>query len=259
MSNQIKFNDNILDEAIPIYLDSISTKERLESDILRLQGELEELETNNTRTTMEKDELDEKINKKQKEENIIKTKPRLILLKTYLTNFIFYVLCLSAFPIFAEILSISIRPILFGLFISGSMSVISIALCLFFKNPITSFYLKYSYKHNSKYRELKDSLTKDIEKQSELQASIDNINATIEDKESEIDNKRRELEKLSPAIESMERKIGRKLILERAVIFSVPSEVLDTIRNIDDILEPNQELPTEEGKKPYTLTTPTTT
>ena len=257
MSNQTRFNDNILDEVIPIYLDSVSAKERLENDILRLQGEVEDIKTANGKVSNEKDELDEKISEKLKEENKIQAIPRTLLGKTGIICFICFFLITLSLPISSKIFPTILDYILFGLLHIGGLLYISTILYLFFANPITSFYLKYSYKHNQKYRVLKDTLSKDIKKQSELQASIDNMNATIEDKESEIDNKRRELEKLNVAVKSMERKIGRKLILERAVMFGVPSEVLDIMQNIDDILEPNQES-LEEGKGQFTLTTPTT-
>lgn len=246
MSNQIKFNDNILDEVIPIYLYSVSAKERLESDILRLQGEVEELETNSENFDDEEFELHQTVSDKESKLNKIELSADILL------NFII------GFPV-----NVILFVFVFNISILYPLGGSIIAAILRFKRTksgkreidgLSSFL----YKHSKRYRKLKDSLEKDTEKYSELRKKMSDIDDAYWQKKDEIDNKRRELEKLSPAIESMESKTGRKLIRERAVMFSVPSEVLDMIQNIDDILEPSQELPTEEGKKPYTLTTPTT-
>lgn len=245
MSNQTKFNDSILDEVIPIYLDSISTKERLENDILRLQGEVEELETISENFDNEEFELHQTIS--DKESKLNKTELSADILLNFIIGFSVNVI------LFVFIFNISI---LYPL--GGSI----IAAILRFKrtksgkreiDDLSSFL----YKHSKRYRKLKDSLEKDMKKYSELRKKMSDIDDDHWQKQDEIDNKRRELEKLSVAVESMERKFGRKLILERAVRFGVPSEILDIMQNIDDILEPNQES-LEEGKGQFTLTTPTT-
>lgn len=244
MSNQIKFNDNILDEVIPIYLDSVSAKERLENDILRLQGEVEELKTISKNLMDEDSELHQVISDKESEIDKIE------LLVDNILSLIFTFLFTT---IFSLIILPAISPIAVISY-SVAFSILYRVLSVQFSKPKTAYLSSFLYKHCKGYRKLKDSLEEDKEKYSEFHKKDLDINDAYWQKKDEIDNKRRELEKLSVAVESMERKIGRKLIRERAVMFGVPSEILNIMQNIDDILEPNQES-LEEGKKPYTLTT----
>lgn len=253
MSEQTKiYNDAVLDEAIPLYLEAMKTEGKLGSDIEKLQGEIDELniKLNNDDANKRGEQVEKLFENCSEIEKKMHRFEYLSLIISILSLIIFAILffigIINPFnTIVTTAFSLTIRA---GL----TSSIVSSLMHLAYLEEIRTVSSKFFSKYNKKYQELESQLASysdEIEKLSEIDEDLE---YAVWQKENEIDNKTAELIKLRKSISNMEQKIGRRLILERAVIFGVPSEVLDFIKTCDEQLPQ----PEESGKGQYTLNKP---
>ena len=250
MNEQIpKYFDKILDEVIPIYRNAMSSENELESDIAKLQGEIDELNIKlNNDDANKRGEQVEKLFENCSE----------IEKKMYRFEYLSLIISILSLIIFAILFFIGIiNPFntivttAFSLTVSAGLttSIVSSLMHLACLEKIRTVSSKFFSKYNKKYQKLESQLASYSDEIKKLSKIDEDLEDAVWQKKIEIDNKTDELTKLRKSISDMEQKIGRNTIRERAVMFGVTSEVLDFIKTYDEQLPQ----PEEDGKGQYTL------